>query len=130
MSRATEPGLNHYQPLATQETSDVLPGIPRCGREADRQDPAADRRLGVPPRAGEATAAGVGPDTKAGEVVSWLKTTYGIGHGHANAMSLPRKREVPPVIRNGPVIGDKHVGTTGSHRDESNTLRLDGIANR
>lgn len=61
-------------------------------------------------------------------MVSWLKATYGIGH--ANAFSLPRKREVPPVIRNGPGIGDKHVGTTGSHRDESNTLRLDGMANR
>jgi hypothetical protein len=34
------------------------------------------------------------------------------------------------VIRNGPGIGDRHVGTTGTHRDESNTLRLDGIANR
>lgn len=74
------------------------------------------------PLAGEATAAGLGPDTKAGEVTTWLKTTYGIGHGHANAMTH--------VIRNGPQIGDKHVGTTGSHRDESNLLRLDGIANR
>ena len=70
----------------------------------------------------EATAAGIGPATKAGEVVSWLKTTYGIGHGHASALSH--------VIRNGPGIGDQHVGTTGSHRDESNTLRLDGIAKR
>ena len=55
-------------------------------------------------------------------MVSWLKTTHGIGHGHANAMSH--------VIRNGPGIGDKHVGTPGTHRDESNTLRLDGVANR
>ena len=65
--------------LSIKETSDVLPGVPRRGREADRQDPAADRRR-------KPTAAGIGPDTKAGEVVSWLKTTYGIGHGHANAM--------------------------------------------
>ena len=34
------------------------------------------------------------------------------------------------VIKNGPGIGDKHVGSTGAHRDESNTLRLDGKANR
>ena len=34
------------------------------------------------------------------------------------------------VIKNGPQIGDKHVGSDGVHRDESNTLRLDGLANR
>ena len=34
------------------------------------------------------------------------------------------------VITNGPAIGDKHVGTTGSHRDESNTLWLDGVATK
>ena len=85
---------------------------------------AVEKQTGKTPQqiVDEANAAGVGPDTKAGEVVSWLKTTYGIGHGHANAMSH--------VIRNGPGIGDKHVGTTGTHRDESNTLRLDGLANR
>ena len=70
----------------------------------------------------EAAAAGFGPDRKAGEITTWLKTTYGIGHGHANAITH--------VIRNGPQIGDKHVGTTGSHRDESTMLRLDGLANR
>ena len=30
------------------------------------------------------------------------------------------------VIVNGPEISDKHVGSDGSHRDESTTLRLDG----
>jgi len=34
------------------------------------------------------------------------------------------------VIKNGAKIGDKHVGTSGTHSDESDTLRLDGIANR
>ena len=34
------------------------------------------------------------------------------------------------VLKNGPQISEKHVGTSGSHRDESRTLRLDGIANR
>jgi len=65
---------------------------------------------------------GYGADTKAGEIVDWLKDDFGIGRGHAMAMVH--------VIKNGPGIGDKHVGTTGTHRDESNTLRLDGKANR
>jgi hypothetical protein len=62
------------------------------------------------------------PKTKAGTIVDWLKEDFGLGRGHAMA----------PVhlIKNGPGIGDKHVGTTGSHRDESDTLRLDGIAAR
>ena len=34
------------------------------------------------------------------------------------------------VLKNGPVAPEQHVGTSGSHRDESATLRLDGIAAR
>jgi hypothetical protein len=34
------------------------------------------------------------------------------------------------VIKNGEKIDAKHVGTTGSHRDESDTLWLDGKRNR
>lgn len=34
------------------------------------------------------------------------------------------------VNRNGPRIGTKHVGGTGSHRDESDTLWLDGKATK
>ncbi len=85
---------------------------------------AVEKQTGKTPQqiVDDASAAGIGADTKAGDVVAWLKETYGIGHGHANAMSH--------VIRNGPEIGDKHVGTTGTHRDESSTLRLDGLANR
>ena len=70
----------------------------------------------------EATARGYGPTTKAGDVVEWLKRDYGIGRGHAMAFYY--------VVKNGTAIGDKHVGTTGSHRDESAELRLDGKANR
>ena len=66
----------------------------------------------------EATARGFGPDTKAGPIVDWLKADYGLGRGHAMAMVH--------VIRNGPEISDKHVGTTGVHRDESTMLNLDG----
>jgi hypothetical protein len=34
------------------------------------------------------------------------------------------------VIKKGPQIDAKHVGTTGSHRDASDTLWLDGAATR
>ena len=47
---------------------------------------------------------------------------FAIGRGHAMALAY--------VIKNGPKISDKHVGTTGTHRDESNMLHLDGKAQR
>lgn len=58
------------------------------------------------------------PDVKAGVIVDWLKQDFGLGRGHAMALVH--------VIKNGPQISDKHVGTTGTHRDESNMLKLDG----
>jgi hypothetical protein len=61
-----------------------------------------------------------GPDTKAGAVVDWLKADYDLGRGHAMALVH--------VIKNGARISDKHVGSTGVHRDDSNTLWLDGKA--
>ena len=70
----------------------------------------------------EAHARGFGPETKAGEIVDWLKEEYDVGRGHAMAFVH--------VVKNGATIGDKHVGTAGSHRDESNQLRLDGLAQR
>ena len=63
-----------------------------------------------------------GPAVKAGAVVEWLKDEYGLGRGHAMALYH--------VIKNGPTIGTRHVGTTGAHRDESDTLWLDGKATR
>ena len=62
------------------------------------------------------------PGTKAGDVVAWLKEDYDVGRGHAMAMWH--------VIKNGPGISAKHVGTDGTHRDESDTLWLDGKATR
>jgi hypothetical protein len=62
------------------------------------------------------------PPVKAGPIVDWLKEDYGLGRGHAMALVH--------VIKNGASISDKHVGTTGSHRDESDTLWLDGVATR
>jgi len=58
------------------------------------------------------------PKTKAGDIVAWLKEDYGLGRGHAMA--------IVHVIKNGAEIGDKHVGSDGVHRDESNVLKLDG----
>ena len=58
------------------------------------------------------------PDTKAGVIVDWLKEDFGLGRGHAMALVH--------VIKNGDQISDKHVGSTGPHRDPSNRLRLDG----
>lgn len=61
---------------------------------------------------------GFSADTKSGEIVAWLKEEFNLGYGHAMAMTQ--------VIKKGATISDKHVGTSGVHRDESNILRLDG----
>ncbi len=70
----------------------------------------------------EAHGRGYGPATRPAEIIAWLQDDYGLGRGHAMALVH--------VIRNGPTISEKHVGTDGVHRDESSTLRLDGVANR
>lgn len=62
------------------------------------------------------------PAVKAGQIIDWLKADYGLGRGHAMALVH--------VIKNGPKIDAKHVGTTGTHRDEMDTLWLDGKATR
>ncbi|GGO20631.1 DUF4287 domain-containing protein [Micromonospora parathelypteridis] len=70
----------------------------------------------------EAESRGFGPQTRAAIVVDWLKEEYGVGRGHAMAFY--------GVLKNGATISAKHVGTSGSHRDESQTLHLDGVASR
>ncbi|MCK2024947.1 DUF4287 domain-containing protein [Microbacterium sp. SSW1-47] len=65
-----------------------------------------------------ARAQGFDEGTKSTVVLTWLKQEYGLGHGHAQAMTH--------VILKGPKISDKHVGTAGSHSDASDTLWLDG----
>jgi hypothetical protein len=62
------------------------------------------------------------PSSKAADVVAWFKEDYGLGRGHAMAFWQ--------VLRNGPTISDKHVGSSGSHRDDSQTLWLEGKAMR
>lgn len=65
-----------------------------------------------------AKAKGFGPDTKAGEIVAWLKDDFDLGRGHAMALVH--------VIKNGAAISDKHVNSGGTHSDPSNMLRLSG----
>lgn len=66
----------------------------------------------------EAAAKGFGPDTKAGEIVAWLAEDYDLGRGHAMA--------VVHIIKHGAKISDKHVGSSGTHSDPSDTLNLGG----
>lgn len=61
---------------------------------------------------------GFGPDTKAGEIITWLKDDFDLGRGHAMAIVY--------IIKNGPMIGDKHVNSGTAHSDPSNRLKLDG----
>lgn len=60
--------------------------------------------------------------TKAGAILEWLAADYGLGRGHGMALVH--------VIQKGPQISTKHVGTDGVHRDETDTLWLDGKANK
>ena len=50
------------------------------------------------------------------DIIAWLKKDYGLGLGHARAIAY--------VIRNGPNFEVRQ--TTGTHRDASGTLKLDG----
>ena len=63
-----------------------------------------------------------GDDVKADEILEWLKADYGLGRGHGMALVH--------VIKKGDKIDAKHVGTTGVHRDDSDTLWLDGKASK
>jgi hypothetical protein len=69
-----------------------------------------------------ATERGFGSETKAGEILDWLKADHDLGRGHGMALVH--------VIKNGATISDKHVGTGTTHSDPSNELWLDGKASR
>lgn len=62
------------------------------------------------------------PGVKAGEILAWLKEDYDLGRGHGMALVH--------VIQKGPTISDKHVGSGGTHGDESDELWLDGVATK
>ncbi|QFU91818.1 DUF4287 domain-containing protein [Amycolatopsis sp. YIM 10] len=86
---------------------------------------AIEDKTGLTPRELVALAGERGfddPATKAGVIIDWLKQDHGLGRGHAMALVH--------VLKKGPKISAKHVGTSGSHRDESDTLWLDGKRNR
>ena len=54
------------------------------------------------------------------DILEWLKKDYDLGTGHARAIAH--------VILQGPEFEVRQ--TTGTHRDESGTLELDGVAAR
>ena len=65
-----------------------------------------------------ASERGFGPETKATPILEWLKADYDLSRGYGMALVH--------VITKGPQISAKHVGTGGSHADDSDTLWLDG----
>lgn len=85
---------------------------------------AIELKTGKTPREllAEAQTKGFDTRTKAAVVAEWLHDDFGLGRGHAMALFH--------VLKNGATISDKHVGTTGSHRDASAELHLEGIAAR
>jgi hypothetical protein len=58
--------------------------------------------------------------TESKDIIAWLKNDYGLGLGHARALDY--------VIRRGPNFEVRQ--TTGTHRDASGTLELDGKSTR
>ena len=54
------------------------------------------------------------------DILAWLKKDYALGTGHARAIAY--------VIQHGAEFTVRQ--TTGTHRDESGTLKLDGKAKR
>lgn len=85
---------------------------------------AVEEKTGLTPRqlVDLAHERGFDASTKAGPILAWLAEEHGLGRGHGMALVH--------VITKGPQISAKHVGTTGTHRDASDTLWLDGKATR
>lgn len=86
---------------------------------------AVEKKTGLTPRQLVAIAREKGfddPKVKAGTILDWLKADYDLGRGHGMAMVH--------VIQKGEKIDAKHVGSSGSHRDESDRLWLDGMASK
>lgn len=65
---------------------------------------------------------GYDESTKAGVIVEWLAADYGLGRGHAMALVH--------VIKHGPEIDPRWVGSDSVHRDPSALLWLDGVATK
>lgn len=69
-----------------------------------------------------ASERGFGEGTKAAPILEWLKNDFDLGRGHGMALVH--------VITKGDRIDAKFVGTDGVHRDDSDTLWLDGNASK
>ena len=54
----------------------------------------------------------------------------GLGHGRGHGLGRGHGMAIVHVIKKGPKIDASHVGTTGPHRDASDTLWLDGAASK
>jgi hypothetical protein len=73
----------------------------------------AEKQTGITPRAFLGLAAEK-KLTKHGEIITWLKTEHGLGHGHANAVAR--------LVTKGPeFVAEHHTG---------GELHLDGVAAR
>lgn len=83
-----------------------------------------EEKTGMTPREllAQAEERGFTASSRAGDVLAWLKDEHDLGRGHGMAFVH--------VLKNGPTIGDTHVGSTGVHRDGSTELHLDGVAAR
>ncbi|GIE48668.1 hypothetical protein Ani05nite_22020 [Amorphoplanes nipponensis] len=80
-----------------------------------------ETRTGLTPRQllDRIDAAGLGgPDTKAGDIVAWLKAEYGLGHGHAATMAQVSRHRASVDLRN--------AGTTPPPPGSIGRLWLDG----
>jgi len=111
-------GLTVWNPEATPHTDE------RTSMSFQAYLDNIEEKTGLTPRQflAHATERGYGSDTKAGVILDWLKAEHDLGRGHGMALVH--------VIKKGAVIDAAHVGTTGSHRDESDVLWLDGKATR
>ena len=69
----------------------------------------------------QAKTKGFGAETKAGEILDWLKQDYDLGRGHGMA--------VVHIIKKGSQISNKHVDSGSTHSDSSNQLNLKGKNN-
>ncbi|MFS8103658.1 DUF4287 domain-containing protein [Lentzea alba] len=79
----------------------------------------AEKKTGKTPAEllAEAAARGYDGDTKAAEVLDWLKAEYDLGRGHA----MPLYQ----ILKHGPEIAAKY-----DRSENPVPVRLDGIANR
>lgn len=80
-----------------------------------------EQKTGKTPREFIEMAAALGyhrPETKATEILAWLKAEFDLGRGHGMA--------IVHILKHGETISDTHVGTQTAHSDPTNKLDLEG----